>query len=303
MDCYVLIASSPCINTQKGKSSVSSLPQMFLWLFLLFPCLVGTDNGDFFKRATHSSTCLLVAQWTITSLFFCPPFQTSFYQELRWCLSKDLFPEIPLLIHELLLKLKDEDTSVGLAGNQVASDSSSGSALSTPPPFHKKKFQFSIIQFITTVNSMDLYGEQDTECISPHYLKFRCTTPSSVHLQATARPAQESIWRANASPWSLGTDPDTPSTSPVTIWEANFGIAGWLLSFIIMHGSRQRELSIRGHLIPIIFQQPRHVSIGNAVMVAAETDVVLFEFNGPKGSVEFSVLILTVHVDSTHKAH
>lgn len=70
-----------------------------------------------------------------------------------------------------------------------------------------------------------------------------------------------------------------------------------------MHGSRQRELSIRGHLIAIIFQQPRHVSVGNAVVVAAEADVVLFELNGPKGSVQFSVLILTVHVDSTHKAH
>lgn len=150
---------------------------------------------------------------------------------------------------------------------------------------------------------MDLYGEQDTECISPHCLKFRCTTLSSVHLQATARLAPESIWRANSSTWSLGTDPDTPSTSPVTFWEANFGTAGWLLSFKIMHGSRQRELSIRGHLIAIIFQQPRHVSVGNAVVVAAETDVVLFEFNGPKGSIQFSVLILTVHVDSTHKAH
>lgn len=93
----------------------------------------------------------------------------------------------------------------------------------------KKMFQFSIIQFITTVNSMDLYGEQDTECISPHYLKFRCTALSSVHLQATARLAPESIWRANSSAWSLGTDPDTPSTSPVPFWEANFGIS-WMTS-------------------------------------------------------------------------
>lgn len=86
--------------------------------------------------------------------FFCPPFQTSFYQELRWCLSKDLFPEIPLLIHELLLKRKDEDTSVGLAGNQVASDSSSGSALSTPPPFHKKVS----IQHNPVHNNSEFYG-------------------------------------------------------------------------------------------------------------------------------------------------
>lgn len=69
-------------------------------------------------------------------------------------LSKDLFPEIPLLIHELLLKLKDEDTSVGLAGNQVASDSSSSSALSTPPPLHKKVS----IQHNPVCNNSEFYG-------------------------------------------------------------------------------------------------------------------------------------------------
>lgn len=76
-----------------------------------------------------------------------------------------------------------------------------------------------------------------------------------------------------------------------------------LLSFKIVHGSRQRQLSVRCHFIPIILQQPRNIGVGDAVVVAAEADVVLFEFNGPKRSIKFSVLILTVHVDSTHKAH
>lgn len=70
-----------------------------------------------------------------------------------------------------------------------------------------------------------------------------------------------------------------------------------------MHGSRQRQLSVGRNFIAIIFQQPRNISVGYAVMVAAEADVVLFEFNGPKRSIQFPVLILTVHVDSTHKAH
>lgn len=38
-------------------------------------------------------------------------------------------------------------------------------------------------------------------------------------------------------------------------------------------------------------------------MVAAETDVVLLEFNGPKGGIQLPVLIFAVCVDSTHKSH
>lgn len=51
----------------------------------------------------------------------------------------DLFPENPLLIHELLVKLKDADVSVRLAGNQVASDESWRTASpTTPPPLHQR---------------------------------------------------------------------------------------------------------------------------------------------------------------------
>lgn len=139
-DCYVLIASSPCINTQKGKSLLSSLTPIFF--VILFPVSQLSGNRQWwllFNCATHSSTCLLVVQWTtISLLFFCPPFQTNSYQELIWSLHKGLFPENPLLTHELLFKLKDAGVSVRLAGNTVASAKSRGIAFATPSPhLHK----------------------------------------------------------------------------------------------------------------------------------------------------------------------
>lgn len=70
-----------------------------------------------------------------------------------------------------------------------------------------------------------------------------------------------------------------------------------------MHGGRQGQLPVGSHFIAVIFQQSWHIGIGNAVMVAAETDIVFFQLDGPKGGIEFPVLVLTVHVYSPHKSH
>lgn len=70
-----------------------------------------------------------------------------------------------------------------------------------------------------------------------------------------------------------------------------------------MHGCRQGQLPIGSYFIAIIFQQPWHICIGNAVMVAAETDIVFLQLNGPKGGIQFPVLVLPVHVYSPHKSH
>lgn len=73
--------------------------------------------------------------------------------------------------------------------------------------------------------------------------------------------------------------------------------------FVVVHGCRQGQLPIGSHFIAIIFQQSWHVCVGNAVMVAAETDIVFFQLDGPKGSIEFPVLVLPVHVHGPHKSH
>lgn len=70
-----------------------------------------------------------------------------------------------------------------------------------------------------------------------------------------------------------------------------------------MHGCCQGQLPVGGHFAAIIFQQSRHVCIGDAVVVAAETDIVFFQLNGPEGGVEFPVLVLPVRVYSPHKPH
>lgn len=106
------------------REKLTLLPNSNIFV-ILFPVSQLSGNRQWwllFSCATHSSTCLLVVQWTTISLFFCPPFQTNSYQELRWSLHKGLFPENPLLIHKLLFKLKDAGVSVRLAGNTVASD-------------------------------------------------------------------------------------------------------------------------------------------------------------------------------------
>lgn len=38
-------------------------------------------------------------------------------------------------------------------------------------------------------------------------------------------------------------------------------------------------------------------------MVAAETDIVFLELDGPKGGIEFPVLVFPVHVHGPHEPH
>lgn len=62
------------------------------------------------------------------------------------------------------------------------------------------------------------------------------------------------------------------------------------------------QLAVGRHLVGLVLQQARHVSVGNAVVVAAEADVVLFQFDGPEGGVELSVLVLPVRVHASDEA-
>lgn len=70
-----------------------------------------------------------------------------------------------------------------------------------------------------------------------------------------------------------------------------------------MHGGGQGQLAVGRYLVPVILQQPRDVGVGQAVVVAAEADVVLLELNGPKRGVQLPVLVLAVRVDGPHEAH
>lgn len=75
-----------------------------------------------------------------------------------------------------------------------------------------------------------------------------------------------------------------------------------VLSFVAVALRGECQLAIGRHLVGLVLQQARHVSVGDAVVVAAEADVVLFQFNGPEGSVELAVLVLPVGVYASDKA-
>lgn len=64
----------------------------------------------------------------------------------------------------------------------------------------------------------------------------------------------------------------------------------------------ESQLAVGRHLVGLVLQQARYVSVGNAVMVTAEADVVLLQLNGPERSVELAVLVLSVGVHSSHEA-
>lgn len=70
-----------------------------------------------------------------------------------------------------------------------------------------------------------------------------------------------------------------------------------------MDGSGQGELPVGRNLAAVILQQPGDVGVGDAVVVAAEADVVLFQLDGPKRSVELAVLILSIHVHPAYETH
>lgn len=75
-----------------------------------------------------------------------------------------------------------------------------------------------------------------------------------------------------------------------------------VLSFVAVALRGECQLAIGRHLVGLVLQQARHVSVGDAVVVAAKADVVLFQFNGPEGSVELAVLVLPVGVYASDKA-
>lgn len=61
------------------------------------------------------------------------------------------------------------------------------------------------------------------------------------------------------------------------------------------------QLAVGSHLVGLVLQQARHVRIGDAVVVAAEADVVLFQLDGPEGGVELAVLVFPVGVNPTNE--
>jgi len=43
--------------------------------------------------------------------------------------------------------------------------------------------------------------------------------------------------------------------------------------------------------------------VWDAIVVAAEADVVLLQLNGPKRGIQFSVAVLTIRIHSSDEAH
>lgn len=70
------------------------------------------------------------------------------------------------------------------------------------------------------------------------------------------------------------------------------------LSLVAVSLCGEGQLSVRCHLVGLVLQQARHVSVGDAVVVAAEADVILFQLDGPEGGVELAVLVFPVGVNT-----
>lgn len=62
------------------------------------------------------------------------------------------------------------------------------------------------------------------------------------------------------------------------------------------------QLAIGSYLISLVLQQAWHIGVGDAVVVATEANVVLFQFDGPERGIELAVLVLPVGVHTSHKA-
>lgn len=75
-----------------------------------------------------------------------------------------------------------------------------------------------------------------------------------------------------------------------------------VLSLVAVALRGECQLAVGRHLVGLVFQQARHVSVGDAVVVAAEADVVLFQFDGPEGGVELAVLVFPVGVHASDEA-
>lgn len=81
-----------------------------------------------------------------------------------------------------------------------------------------------------------------------------------------------------------------------------FGMDDAALSLVAVALGGERQLAIGRHLVGLILQQARHIGVGDAVVVAAEADVVLFQFDGPEGGIQLAVLVLPVRVHASHEA-
>lgn len=57
-------------------------------------------------------------------------------------------------------------------------------------------------------------------------------------------------------------------------------------------------MPVGGRLARLVVQQARGVCVGQAVVVAAEADVVLLQLDCPEGRVDLAVLVLAVGVDA-----
>lgn len=75
-----------------------------------------------------------------------------------------------------------------------------------------------------------------------------------------------------------------------------------LLSLVAVALCGERQLTVGRRLVWLVLQQPRHVSVWDAVVVAAKADVVLLQFNGPEGGVQLAVLVLPVCVHASDEA-
>lgn len=74
------------------------------------------------------------------------------------------------------------------------------------------------------------------------------------------------------------------------------------LSLVAVSLCGEGQLAVGGHLVGLVLQQARHVRVGDAVVVAAEADVVLFQLDGPEGGVELTVLVFPVGVNTSDEA-
>lgn len=80
------------------------------------------------------------------------------------------------------------------------------------------------------------------------------------------------------------------------------GWMGSMLGLVAVALRGERQLAVGRHLVGLVLQQARHISVGDAVVVAAEADVVLFQLYGPERGVELAVLVLPVGVHASDEA-
>ncbi|KAG5834957.1 hypothetical protein ANANG_G00267040, partial [Anguilla anguilla] len=75
------------------------------------------------------------------------------------------------------------------------------------------------------------------------------------------------------------------------------------LRLIHIPGAAEGQLAVGRGLPGLVLQQAGHVGVGDAVVVAAEADVVLLQLDGPEGRVQLAVAVLAVAVEPASRAH